>query len=64
MSFSIRCPAIVEVDVLKRRDAPRRVKVVLEVDDKILRADVYGGMLIKAWMDELFKFVWLFNMNK
>ena len=63
MSLSIRCPAIAEVDVLKRRDAFRTVKVVLEVDDKILSADIYGGMLI-AWMDELFKFVWLFNMNK
>ena len=50
--------------MLKRRDAFRTIKVVLEVDDKILKADVYGGMLIEAWMDELFKFVWLFNMNK
>ena len=64
MSFSIRCPAIVEVDVLKRRDAFRAVKVVLEVDNKILNADEYDDMLIEAWMDELFKFVWLFSMNK
>ena len=48
VSLSIRCPAIVEVDVLKRRDAFCRVKVVLEVDEKILRADVYGGMLIRS----------------
>ena len=64
VSFSIRCPAIVEVEVLKRLDAFRALKVVLEVDNKILNADEYDDMLIEAWMDELFKFVWLFNMNK
>ena len=49
--------------MLKRRDEFPKVKEVLVVDDKILKAEVYGGMLIEAWIDELFKFVWLFNMK-